>query len=114
MVYKLGNIEDVLAIPSLDEVAKVKLLEYANILSTEYGAERDIDKNLGGYILYATEGTDAEEVKDIFDYSDKTAEYVDIYGNICTAVYILSSDYGVVIIMSLADAPAEILKEINI
>ena len=32
MVYKLGNTEDVLAIPSLDEVAKVKLLEYANAL----------------------------------------------------------------------------------
>ena len=114
MVYKIGNVEDVLAIPSIDEVAKVKLLEYANILSSEYGAHRDVDKNLGGYILYATEGTDAEEVKDIFDYSAKIPEYVDIYGNICTAVYILSSDYGVVIVMSLSDAPTEILKEINI
>ena len=113
MVYKVGNIKDVLSIPMLDENAKIKLLEYASILSTEYGADRDLDKNLGGYILYAIKGTDSKEIKAFFDYTDKTAEYVDIYENILTAVYILSSDYGVVIIMSLSDAPPEILNEIN-
>lgn len=114
MIYKLGNPDDVLAIPMFDEVAKVKLIEYANILSSEYGANRDLDKNLGGYILYATEGTETEDIKAVFDYSSLTAEYVDIFGDICIATYILSSDYGVVIIMSLKDAPTEILREINI
>jgi hypothetical protein len=113
MVYKVGNIKDVLSIPMLDENAKIKLLEYASILSTEYGADRDLDKSLGGYILYAIKGTDPKEIKAFFDYTDKTPEYVDIYENILTAVYVLSSDYGVVIVMSLSDAPPEILKEIN-
>ena len=50
----------------------------------------------------------------LYKRSVKGEFYVDVYGNICTAVYVLSSDYGVVIIMSLSDAPAEILKEIEL
>ena len=33
--------------------------------------------------------------------------------DVCYAVYILSSDYGVVLVMTTKDMPKEILKEIN-
>lgn len=86
---------------------------YARILTYEYGADRNIDTDDGGYILYCTSGTTAEAIKSFFDYTENCVELVHQQGDTCSALFILSSDYGVVIITSFADTPPEILKEIN-
>ena len=113
MVYKIGTIADLSCIVFEDIVAKDIIRHYAKILTNEYGAERNIYKDNGGYILYATPGTKAKELKKFFDYTENVVEFVDVQDGVCSAVYILSSDYGVVIVMSVADAPIEILKEIK-
>lgn len=95
------------------EDARELVYHYASILTYEYGADRNIDTDDGGYILYGTSGTTAEAIKSFFDYTLYEAELVHQQGDTCSALFILSSDYGVVIVMSLADAPPEILKEIN-
>jgi hypothetical protein len=82
------------------------------VLATEYGEDRNID-TAGGYILYALPGTTAEEIKEKFDYTQNLIEYGEAFEDVCYAVYILSADYGVVIVMSTADIPKEILKEIK-
>ena len=110
MLYKIGTVAEVERIPFENAVEKETVYRYASILTEEYGADRDVDANLGGYILYATDGTDAEEIKAMFDYSVALPEYVDICEKICVAVYVISDDYGVVIVMSIADATDEILK----
>lgn len=112
MVYKLGNISDMASLPSLDENTYRNIYEFVSVLTYEYGSDRDIDSS-GGYVLYATEGTDAEEIKHYFDFSHNIVEYVNRSGDIICAMYILNDDYAVVIIMSIDDVPAEIAQEID-
>lgn len=113
MIHKLGHITDLDRLVITDPITKNKLLMYLNILDSEYGAERNIDSDDGGYVLYCEDKTSADELKSLFDYSDYTPEYVDLCFDasppICSAVYLLYSDYGVVIIMSISDTPAEII-----
>ena len=113
MVYKIGNLADLETLPLINDVALELLCHHASVLTYEYGENRNIDNSNGGYILYAVPGTDAEELKAFFDVSEHTAEYVNKYGNLCEAVYLLNNDYAVVIVMSIADAPTGILNEID-
>ncbi len=113
MIYKIGSIDDMQQISFESIVAEEMVYHYASIMTYEYGANRNIDTDDGGYILYATLGTNAEAIKAFFDYTQNVVEFVDRKADICSAIYILSSDYGVVVVMSLADAPPEILKAIN-
>lgn len=112
MVYKIGTIADMDSIAFENDNIKQTVYHYVSILTYEYGADRNIETDDGGYVLYATMGTTAEEIKAFFDYTANLVEFVDVKDGVCSALYILSSDYGVVIITSLADTPPEILKEI--
>ena len=117
MVYKLANISDLVALPDMDPRIRSTLLEHTRVLTYEYGADRNVDTGDGGYVLYATPGTDPRELKTRFDYSAACIEYVnrDLHASppICSAVYILNNDYVVVIVMAIADAPPEIIKAID-
>ena len=111
MVYKIGNVADLDILPLIDDTALELLLHYARVLTIEYRENRNIDEDDGGYLLYAAPDTNAEEIKAYFDYTKHTPEYVDKYGSICVAMYIIHNEYAVVIVMSIADAPEEITKE---
>ena len=113
MIYKIGNLADIESLPLIDDTTLELLYHHASVLTHEYGENRNVDDSDGGYILYAVPGTSAEEVKAFFDFSKHTPEHVDRYGNLCEVVYLLNNDYAVVIIMSVADAPIEILNEID-
>ena len=113
MVYKIGNIADLESLPLVDDTVLELLCHHASVLSHEYGENRNINTNDGGYVLYAVPGTSIEEIKAFFDISKHSPEYVNTYGNLCEAVYILTNDYAVVVIMSTSDAPTEILNEID-
>ena len=112
MVYKLANISDLDNLPSVDQKTWDTLYEFTKVLTYEYGADRNIDEDDGGYVLYATPGTTSEEVKAWFDYTAHPVEYVNrelkTSPPICSAIHILHNDYVVVIVMSIADAPPEI------
>ena len=113
MVYKIGNISDLESIVITDENAYALLSQYAKLLSYEYGEDRNVDTDDGGYVLYATPGTNSEEIKGYFDYSKHTVESADRFGSLVVAMYILHNEYVVLIVMSEDDAPAEIIKEID-
>ena len=114
MIYKIGNLADLESLPFADDTTLEILYHHAKILSTEYGENRNVDNSDGGYVLYAVPGTSNAELKAFFDVSKHTPEYVNTYGSLCEAVYLLNNDFAVVIVMSTADAPTEILKEIDI
>ena len=109
MVYKIGNLADLETLPLINDVALELLYHHASVLSHEYGENRNIDNSYGGYILYAVPGTDAEELKTFFDVSAHTPEHVDQYDTLCEALYVLNNNFAVVIIMSMDDAPTELL-----
>lgn len=108
MVYKIGNIADLTKLPSLTEVEYRNLYEWVSNLDLHYGSDRNVDTDDGGYVLFATPGTKAEEIKVYFDYSNNTLEYVNTDCGLCSALYLLNNDYSVVIVMRIADAPTEI------
>lgn len=76
--------------------------EQLNILDESYGTERNIDADLGGYVLILETKDDVIEAKDNI-VKDIIPEYVD---NIkceggkqyCLSLFILSSDYAVVVV----------------
>ena len=113
MVYKIGNISDLESIAITDENAYTLLSQYARLLSYEYGEDRNVDLSDGGFVLYATPGTNSEDIKAYFDYSKHTVESVDRFGSLVVAMYILHNEYVVLIVMSEDDAPTEIIKEID-
>lgn len=112
MVYKLGNLKDLKSLPAMDKVTYGTLFELISVLSYEYGEDRNIDNDDGGYVLYATPGTSPEEIKTVFDFSAHTIEYVNrtlqAEPPICSALFLIGNDFAVVIVMSIADAPKEI------
>ena len=113
MVYKIGNISDLESIVITDTNAYALLSQYARLLSYEYGEDRNIDTDDGGYVLYATPGTSCEDIKAYFDYTKHVAESADRFGSLVVAMYILHNEYVVLIVMSEDNAPEEIIKEID-
>ena len=113
MVYKIGNLADMKKLADISMDVWALLCHHARVLSTEYGEDRNIDYDDGGFVLYCTPGTKSEDIKACFDYTAHTLEYVNTYGALCEVLYLCNNDYAVIIIMSIADAPTEILNEIN-
>lgn len=76
--------------------------EQLNILDESYGAKRNIDADLGGYVLVLETKEDVIEVKENI-LKDIIPEYVD---NIeceggkqyCLSLFLLSSDYAVIVV----------------
>ena len=113
MVYKIGNLADMKKLPNISMEAWQLLYHHARVLSTEYGEDRNVDRDDGGFVLYCTPGTKGEDIKAYFDYTAHTPEYATTYGDLCEVFYLCNNDYAVVIIMSIADAPTKILNEID-
>ena len=113
MVYKIGNVADLGILSLIDDATLELLSHYARVLTDEYGENRNVDEDDGGYLLYAPSGTSVEEIKTCFDYTKHCAESVDRFGDFLAATYILNNEFAVTIILSMADAPTEILNELD-
>ena len=50
MVYKIGNVSDLAKIPIASDKTKQILYHFAKVLTTEYGGDRKVDTDDGGYI----------------------------------------------------------------
>lgn len=113
MIYKIGNVDDVDMISQFTEDAKKAVTKFAKILTEIYGADRDVDHDYGGYVLYVTKGTDVEDIKKYFDYDAFPLEFAELFGDdICAAIYITSTEYAVVIVMSIEDIPEDIYNSL--
>ena len=113
MVYKLYNTDDIATLPIVPDVALELLCFHTKVLEDNYGKDRNPIEDDGGYVLYLPYGTNIEELKEIFDISAHTPEWVNRYGDLCEATYLITNEFVVVIIMSIDDAPTEILNEID-
>ena len=81
---------------------KLRLDEYYYILNENYGFNRSIDSDLGGYVLVAENIVDIEILK-----QDKlkglAPEYTDVIEvingeNYTSSLYLLSSDFSIVVV----------------
>ena len=98
-VYKENQLLNVNNIP-LEVVESMKVT--IDILNENYGADRDIEANLGGYVIIAENILDIEIMK-----QDKLQglipEYTDIIEcsegvNWTSSLFLLSSDYAIVVV----------------
>ena len=112
MIYKLGTINDLMSLFSINPNARKIIENDLSILDENYGSDRDVNKDNGGYVLYCTSGTNKSELKKHLDYAEYSPEFVDLISGFCHAVYIISSEYAVSVIISIDDAPEEIKNEI--
>lgn len=116
MVYKLGTLSDLHRISSADSKVKEVIAETLKTLDDNYGKDRDVDNDYGGYVLYAEPGTRDTEVLSWFDYEEYVPEYVEYVGSdpeYCCSLYLTSTEYGVVVLTALADTPEEITDELQ-
>lgn len=98
---KVSELSHLIGISLELDVAKI-VEEQLNILDESYGIERNIDADLGGYVLILETKDDVIEVKENI-VKDIIPEYVD---NIeceggkqyCFSLFLLSSDYAVVVV----------------
>ena len=116
MIHKLSKPSDVDKLLGLDAPVRKALLRYTKILSDEYGENRDVDKDYGGYVLYVPVGTPITELKEIFDFTAYHPEFIERIKHsnpsMCVAIYIVSCEYGIAIIMSETDIPDELKESI--
>lgn len=117
-MIKVGNFNDVDKLKDLPQEVIDVIREITIILDYEYGTSRDIDKELGGYILIIESKEELLQLKKIYmDINNLIPEYVD---KIITskgetwinALILLNNDFGVTLMMKEELAPKILLEEI--
>lgn len=98
---KISKVSDLTGMELEDNVIS-SIEEQLNILDESYGAERNIDADLGGYVLVLETKDDVIEAKESI-LKDIIAEYVDDIEckggkQYCLSLFLLSSDYAVIVV----------------
>lgn len=100
-MIKISKVSDLIGMELEVNVASA-IEEQLNILDESYGAERNVDADLGGYVLLLETKNDVIEVKENI-FKGIIAEYVDDIEceggkQYCLSLFILSSDYAVIVV----------------
>lgn len=102
MVYKLGHEDEIDSLPfPVSGKLYDSLLEFLLVLDNEYGADRNVEQDDGGYVLFCTPGTTDSEIQRYFDLNGLISDWVTSIShdpNYCASAYFLRDDYIVVLI----------------
>ena len=106
MVNILRNVKETYRYKNWDEQVMVQVRAILAVLDEEYGENRNIHKDLGGFVLLCDSQTTVEELEevvnlsyDLYEWADEIETYNDTY---VMALYLLSSDYSVVTVTTRA------------
>ena len=118
MIFKFGTLRDTNKISP--QIISENVLEAIRndlmILDREYGEERNIDNDDGGYILYCTADTTIEELRSTFDTREHVLEWAGKINSTppyCIALYLMTNDYAIEVVMPLSKADADIQAELS-
>lgn len=102
MVYKLGHEAEIGSLPfPVSGKLYDNLLEFLLVLDNEYGADRDVERDDGGYVLFCTPGTTDSEIHHYFTFDGLVPDCgtsIPHSPEYCASVYFLRDDYVVVLI----------------
>ncbi len=120
-MIKLLHVSDISKISHLEEEVQTYALEALTILDEEYGTDRDPITDLGGYVVIIENPEDIQELEELHNIDltkSPSPEFVDFIfteqGSRYTAsLFLLSSDYGIIIILPYDMTPKEILEKVN-
>ncbi len=118
-MIKLLNVSDIPKISRLEEEVHTYALEALTILDEEYGTDRDSITDLGGYVVILENPDDIQKLEKLHNMDltkNPFPEFVDFifteHGPRYTAsLFLLSSDYGIIIILPYDMTPNEILNK---
>lgn len=118
-MIKIAHKREVTTIPNLPTEVAAIAVEIATILDENYGDTRNVEHDLGGYILIAESLEDVETIKEIIDFQYTSPEYVDLIScenddSYTNSLMLLSSDYSISLIIPLSLTPKELLKYMEI
>ena len=113
MVFKLAHEREIHSIPiPVEGKLYDDLFQFLIVLDSEYGEDRDVEHDDGGFVLFCTPGTEEEEVAAFFDCARYTPEWtirIEHEPEYCATLYIPRDEYAVVLILASVDAPKEII-----
>ena len=100
----VGKVKELDKVKHLPINVLEKINRLLQVLDMEYGCERDLDRDLGGYVAVVEQAADIEQLKiSNLDIEAEIPEWVDevvVEGNVVwtVALFILSDDYSVVVV----------------
>ena len=121
-MIKIGNVMDVGKVEKMQKYPKEvieSIHEKAIILDEEYGSERNVEEDLGGYILMIETAEDIESLENVNIYpNEDVAEYVElIVASDCRAftssVILIGSDFAVTLIIPLELTPQNLKTQMQ-
>lgn len=120
-MIRLGTVAELNKAESFPKELQDEMKTHLAILDDNYGKDRDIIKDLGGYLLVVQSEEEMPEVNKLLNMDltvDAIPEFVDIIRCGNTKVYtisliLLSSDYAVVLIMPFEITPLSLLSQIE-
>lgn len=113
-MIKIAHVKEVEVLKGLPSEVIDVIRDAVTILDTEYGENRDIDSDDGGYVMILESEEELEGLKDLhIDVKMAIPEYTDRIqckeGQIfISTLVLLSNDFGIVIVM-----PLELLRFTN-
>ena len=97
-MIKLGTVKDMYKVSHLNEEMQEQIRADLQMLDDTYGADRDIDHSLGGFVAVIEDDNDKEQLKEYYlDIDNDVAEYSDEYDGFTERLYLISDDYSVVV-----------------
>lgn len=106
MVNILRNVKETYKYKNWDERVLVQVRAILAVLDEEYGENRNIHKDLGGYVLLCDSDTTVDELEEVANLSYDLYEWADEIETIdetyVMVLYLLSSDYSIVTVTTRA------------
>lgn len=114
-MIKLAYKNEAISISNLPAEVAAIVVEIATILDENYGDTRNIEHDLGGYVLIAEAPEDVETIKKLIDFQYTLPEYVELItcekgDSYTNSLMLLSSDYSISLIIPRSLTPKELLK----
>ena len=106
MIHKLNTQADAKKYKNWDERVMVQVRAVLAVLDESYGKDRNVQTDLGGFVLLCDNTTTADELDEVVNLSYDLYEWADEIETddetYVMALYLLSSDYSVVTVMTKA------------
>nr|WP_320024558.1 hypothetical protein [uncultured Acetobacterium sp.] len=111
-LFEADNCMAFISLPSAVQTIVVNVL---TILDDAYGTNRDLKKDLGGYVVLLESPNDIESLKDTVNVNLEAAifEYIDAVSGYLGCLLLLSSDYHLYFVMPYSIAPPHVLSQIT-
>lgn len=106
-MYKFGTVKELNAVNmSVPEKVYQEALNIATMLDEQFGAERDVEFDEGGFIFIALDNADiAYFKKNYVELNSELLEYVLPVDDYFNAFYLYGYDYGISLFLPVSIAP---------